>query len=196
MSANQKQVSGTHYKTEYQHWDMLVKLGFKAEYFIGQFTKYISRWQKKNGIRDIRKGQHFLEKLIELTEAFGPEFLPFGGASDEDHETTVVTHVSLHLARYFKANEIDSDSRDLCTAVIFARTSDDLREVLAWCDKLATRVAEENGVGADLEKPVAIDFEFLGYPDGGAEWMLWKCKKCQKELKLGLAQPPVLHHTC
>lgn len=28
-------------------------------------TKYVSRWRRKNGLQDLEKARHFLEKLIE-----------------------------------------------------------------------------------------------------------------------------------
>lgn len=66
MSANDKQVGGTHYSTDggLQHWDIVNV--FKLDYFQGQITKYVMRWNKKNGVEDLKKAAHFLEKYIEL----------------------------------------------------------------------------------------------------------------------------------
>jgi hypothetical protein len=67
MSANETQVSGSHYKTKtIQPWDYIAanELG----YFEGNVVKYVSRWRDKGGIDDLRKAQHYLEKLIELEE--------------------------------------------------------------------------------------------------------------------------------
>lgn len=64
MSANEKQVGGEHYKGEIQHWDFAASQEF--DYFQGQITKYVARWKKKNGIQDLLKAQHFLEKYIEV----------------------------------------------------------------------------------------------------------------------------------
>ena len=64
MSANNRQVGGEHYRTEgQQHWDIVE--AFKLDYFQGQITKYVMRWKDKNGIQDLEKAQHFLEKYIE-----------------------------------------------------------------------------------------------------------------------------------
>lgn len=65
MSANSKQHGGSHYKKmEYQHWDWVhdSNLG----YHVGNATKYLSRWRKKNGVEDLKKALHYLEKIIEL----------------------------------------------------------------------------------------------------------------------------------
>lgn len=71
MSANAKQFGGDHYKQPdggEEHWDRVWRL-FGPGYFIGCITKYVERHQKKNGIEDLKKAAHFLEKLIELYEA-------------------------------------------------------------------------------------------------------------------------------
>jgi hypothetical protein len=38
---------------------------FDLDYFQAQITKYVMRWDKKNGLQDLEKAQHFLEKYIE-----------------------------------------------------------------------------------------------------------------------------------
>jgi Protein of unknwon function (DUF3310) len=64
MSANDKQVAGDHYKSSIQHWDYVV--ANELDYFQAQITKYVTRWKKKNGLTDLEKALHFLEKYIEL----------------------------------------------------------------------------------------------------------------------------------
>ena len=64
MGANETQVAGEHYKSDYQHWDFVVR-GLGGRYFEGQVTKYVSRWRKKNGVQDLEKALHFLAKLKE-----------------------------------------------------------------------------------------------------------------------------------
>lgn len=64
MSANEMQVGGNHYQTAIQHWDYVV--ANDLDYFQGQITKYITRWRKKNGVHDLYKARHFLEKYIEV----------------------------------------------------------------------------------------------------------------------------------
>jgi hypothetical protein len=67
-TANARQVAGEHYGlSKFQHWDM-VSL-FKLDYFQGQITKYVLRWKKKNGVTDLEKAQHFLEKYLEEVKA-------------------------------------------------------------------------------------------------------------------------------
>ncbi len=68
MSANDKQVGGEHYKSKngLQHWD-LVEM-FNLGYLIGCATKYLFRWRNKNGVEDLRKAVHYIEKQIETEE--------------------------------------------------------------------------------------------------------------------------------
>lgn len=66
--ANKTQVGGAHYKSQaIQPWDYIAanNLG----YFEGNVVKYTSRWRDKGGLQDLYKAKHYLEKLIELTEA-------------------------------------------------------------------------------------------------------------------------------
>jgi hypothetical protein len=68
MSANARQVGGDHYKTGgEEHWDRQWRL-YGRGYFVGCITKYIERYHEKNGLQDLQKAQHFLEKLIELEQ--------------------------------------------------------------------------------------------------------------------------------
>jgi len=66
MQANDKQVGGTHYKSAIQHWDYVA--ANDLDYFQAQITKYVTRWKKKNGITDLKKAEHFLQKYIELQQ--------------------------------------------------------------------------------------------------------------------------------
>lgn len=62
-AANNKQVAGTHYKQPIQTWDYIH--GNNMGYLAGNIVKYVSRYQSKNGLEDLYKAQHYLEKLIE-----------------------------------------------------------------------------------------------------------------------------------
>ena len=64
--ANNEQVGGTHYKRGLQHWDWA--WDSNLDYFQGQVTKYVYRWKLKNGVEDLYKARHFLNKYIELVE--------------------------------------------------------------------------------------------------------------------------------
>jgi hypothetical protein len=61
---NDRQVGGEHYKSSYQHWDLMVDN--QVPYIPAQVTKYTTRWKKKNGAQDVEKAIHYTEKLISL----------------------------------------------------------------------------------------------------------------------------------
>lgn len=63
MSANDKQISGDHYKMDIEPWDAIIAWGLG--YLDGNAVKYLSRWRKKGGIADLEKAKHYIEKLIE-----------------------------------------------------------------------------------------------------------------------------------
>lgn len=66
MGANERQIGGSHYKTGgEEHWDRQWRLHGRG-YFIGCITKYVERYPEKNGVQDLEKALHFIEKLIEL----------------------------------------------------------------------------------------------------------------------------------
>lgn len=64
--ANKTQVGGDHYKTGIQHWDYVV--ANDMPYLEAQVVKYVTRHKKKNGMQDLQKARHFLDKLIEVEE--------------------------------------------------------------------------------------------------------------------------------
>ena len=71
MSANDKQIGGDHYKKVEggeEHWDRQWRMNGRG-YFVGCITKYVERYPYKNGVQDLEKALHFLEKLIELEKA-------------------------------------------------------------------------------------------------------------------------------
>ena len=64
MSVNDKQVGGTHYTHQsYQHWDFAVDIAGNDFYLKGCASKYVVRYKDKNGIEDLRKALHYLEKI-------------------------------------------------------------------------------------------------------------------------------------
>ena len=65
MNPNEIQIAGSHYRdVKYQPWDVI--LDWNLGFLDGCALKYISRWRKKNGVEDLKKAIHFLQKLIEV----------------------------------------------------------------------------------------------------------------------------------
>ena len=66
MKANEEQIGGRHYMDKpFQPWDFIV--GNKMGYLEGNIIKYVSRYKEKNGVEDLIKASHYLDKLIEVT---------------------------------------------------------------------------------------------------------------------------------
>jgi hypothetical protein len=65
MSANDRQEGGDHYQNGgVQHWDFTWEHDYdQFEYAI---TKYVSRFHLKNGMEDLMKAKHYLDKYMEL----------------------------------------------------------------------------------------------------------------------------------
>lgn len=59
------QVGGTHYKTGYEHWDLMIDAQLGNGWLVGSATKYVARWRNKNGLEDLRKALHYVQKLRE-----------------------------------------------------------------------------------------------------------------------------------
>lgn len=100
MSANSRQVGGNHYRTGrngIQHWDLAAARNY--DYFQGQITKYVDRWKEKNGLKDLEKALHFLEKYIELEKA---------NIENRDYRS--------------KQTELPFDSKPLCVPSVFSTT--------------------------------------------------------------------------
>jgi hypothetical protein len=64
MSANDKQMGGSHYLKAIQPWDYIAANGL--DFFEGNIVKYVTRWRQKGGVEDLRKARHYLDKLIEM----------------------------------------------------------------------------------------------------------------------------------
>lgn len=69
-SINQRQVGGSHYqKLDPAPWDVIT--AWNLGYLEGTALKYIARWRDKNGIEDLNKAIHFLQKAVEVYASRG-----------------------------------------------------------------------------------------------------------------------------
>lgn len=63
--ANDYQPGGDHYKSKaIQPWDYIVSNNL--DFLQGNVVKYVTRFREKNGLLDLEKAKHYLEKLIEV----------------------------------------------------------------------------------------------------------------------------------
>lgn len=69
-TADATQVAGTHYKTlAIQPWNYTAANGLN--WFEGEVIKYVTRWQSKGGVNDLRKARHIIDKMVELSVNHG-----------------------------------------------------------------------------------------------------------------------------
>lgn len=73
--ANKRQVGGKHYKMNYETWDFAND--FDLNYLEFTAIRYISRHELKNGLEDLFKVQHYLEKMIEIEDDVKLYAVPF-----------------------------------------------------------------------------------------------------------------------
>lgn len=110
---NKTQVGGDHYQTgDVQHWDLATQMG--TEYLIGNITKYVSRWRKKNGADDVRKAAHYLLKLREVIVEGAP--FPVWAPRAEDFVAWVIDA---------KLTKLEAR---LCAVLLYADEVDDLNQ--------------------------------------------------------------------
>ena len=66
--ANSVQYGGDHYKHKsIEPWDYIEANGIG--FLDGNAIKYLTRWKAKNGIEDLKKARHYIDKLIEVETA-------------------------------------------------------------------------------------------------------------------------------
>jgi hypothetical protein len=63
---NDYQIAGDHYQTEdkYQLWDLFVDINLN--FLLANAVKYIYRCKRKNGINDLEKAIHYIDKFFSL----------------------------------------------------------------------------------------------------------------------------------
>ena len=70
VCADTRQVGGHHYAGKaVQPWDAMRAWMTPEQfegYLRGNVIKYIARYPDKNGIEDVKKAQHYMEKLLEV----------------------------------------------------------------------------------------------------------------------------------
>lgn len=205
--ANQIQHGGTHYGAEYQHWDLVCDL--QLNYYAANSTKYITRHEHKNGLQDVQKAVHYLEKWIELiTERrMPPPSMPAFGVTSA--QTTM-------LNQFLQANGILEDQdRFFIAYVALARSSEDLVRAMQCAERIAARYPAQTprpttedvdlfvkatkltGISRHGFKPgqyvPSAQFTREGYR-GNMD--CWQCRKCRAHFELPFDSNPEALHVC
>lgn len=126
MTANDRQVGGSHYAAGYQHWDLVAEV--ELGYFEGQITKYVARHAKKHGKPDLEKALHFSEKYAEVLDMKARPYVfrkPTFGQVEE------------RLHRFFAANpHLGEDERTIIALLTHAHDEAQVTEVQGLIRKL------------------------------------------------------------
>lgn len=89
--ANNIQHGGDHYKKKtIEPWDFIAanNIGF----FEGNAIKYLTRWKDKGGIEDLKKANHYINKLIEIETGESPDTI----RNDVSHPETPKAYNVMH----------------------------------------------------------------------------------------------------
>ncbi len=118
-----EQVGGDHYKSEYQHWDWAVDVGLgPLEYGA---TRYICRHWKKNGVEDLQKAQHFIEKIMELER--DDNYGHYKNISRSKRSEGLIEDMN----KFSIENKIPYLESSLCSDLVKWRNLDDLFNILS-----------------------------------------------------------------
>jgi hypothetical protein len=98
---DQQQVGGEHYilpqeKLHLAHWNVVI--AYQIPYLPATATKYLWRWTKKNGIEDLKKSKHYVQKMIETYPSQAlvkPISLEFVLDLKDEHKWDVYTAVAV-----------------------------------------------------------------------------------------------------
>jgi hypothetical protein len=132
MSANDKKIK--HYASKYQHWDLvaIIPLG----YFEGCSTKYVTRWRKKDGLKDLDKAMHFLDKLLE--------FYPHRTAPPRNIPRSQIQY---EVSQFAAANSLSIIEEEFILLLCNYRTDDDLRTARLILEDIIELAKEPNRPG-------------------------------------------------
>ena len=120
MKANERQVGGDHYKTGgAELWDL-----FGPEALVFYALRYVSRWRKKNGVEDLQKARHIVEKMIEVA----PQYKNYGRLRMAVSDDLVDA--------WIRNSGMDFVERTIAGHLIYMLSEDNLREAMAGIDHL------------------------------------------------------------
>ena len=132
-TANERQIGGDHYRSEYQHWDFIEDNGIG--YLEGCATKYATRWRSKDGLKDLEKALHYVDKLME--KHLNNHRLPRGNASVAE------------LNRFCSANSLSQVERSVVVGLCSWACIDDLRGARGAINHLIAQCKKELPHGED-----------------------------------------------
>lgn len=133
MNASDRQVGGSHYRVKkggVGHWDYCVEVN--VPYLEGCATKYLTRWRKKNGLQDLEKVEHFIQKRLE---SWHTHVGILKGANKKE----------ALFKRFCEDNSIPHEERCIIDQVMHWKRPDQLIAAIEMVRKLIIIAKEEEG---------------------------------------------------
>jgi hypothetical protein len=157
------QIGGTHYRSEYQHWDWVYD-ALGGDYLLGCCTKYVVRWRRKNGLQDLIKSKHYLQKHMAI--------------GNLDLSTCRTIRMS-HTERFIEVNRVTGLSADFLRGVVRGECAD-AKAVIDHLIVIARAEGySEEGFCAvnEVGKPVHPGFVWEGCSGNRVEWRCLKTRR-------------------
>lgn len=135
MNPNERQVAGSHYNgAELQHWDYVIQ-ALRGRYLEGNITKYVCRHRKKNGVQDLNKALHYLDKLQDvfqraviasLSDANG--LFPMDKFIEQNELNVVEAFVVKRLAYWYRVDHLEQAREAINDLLVQAERNEKLIE--------------------------------------------------------------------
>lgn len=121
--ANDIQIGGKHYESQYQHWDLV--LNYQMPYLLGCASKYVTR-SKDNRAIDLKKAKHYLVKLAENISCLQPMHDRAGHRTNIDRD----------IESYSIANRLSMREHRCILSMVMIINEDDVQDVIRQVDGL------------------------------------------------------------
>ncbi len=129
-----QQVGGTHYISDYGHWHWMAEMQIIAGvgYFEGNATKYVVRWQKKNGKNDLAKALSYVAMLEK-------EFLDKGLKRLKKVTPKTEKEIMELTTKMASSNNLRSGEMVICLELMLWKTQAD---IVAVMDKIRELISD------------------------------------------------------
>lgn len=144
------QEGGNHYAAEYQHWDWAEDSGMGSLEYAA--TKYIARWRKKDGLKDLKKARSYVLKLIVRADEFG-------------RKNKAIFNGDQHAA-FIVANQLNALDATICSLLLLWQNTECLKAVMSLITHLIgehypeTLEAHTSGASIPEWEPPVIEQEW------------------------------------
>jgi len=175
--ANSYQPAGDHYKKhKIQHWDAVRHWSTREQYIgylLNSASKYLARYNDKDGRNGVKKAIHYLQKLLETLDQF-----------DQEDRLGVVGRPPIKE----EGMEIqDGISIQSIPHPITLKVPDP-KDVEAFLKVIAPAPANATS------EPRSTNF--YTYEGGNYEADFWRCKACRAHFATFIGTPPEKFHVC